>query len=123
MTDLNDFPHKPESEPKATRPRTPAQDAASRENGSDSKGPVTQAGLDRSQMNAVKHDLCGEFLLLYGESTRAYAKLRDQFMQRFQPHDGVECSLVESLAETTWEFARAGASKIKGLTRFPWRLG
>jgi hypothetical protein len=110
MIDLNDFPQKPESEPKATRPRTPAQIAASRENGRESKGPITQAGLNRSKMNAVKHGLCGEFLLIYGESIRAYTELREQFMQRFQPLDGIECSLVESLAETTWELARAGAS-------------
>jgi len=30
MIDLNDFPQKPESEPKATRPRTATQTAASR---------------------------------------------------------------------------------------------
>ena len=111
MIDLNDFPHKPESEPKATRPRTAAQIAASRENGRESKGPITQAGLNRSKMNAVKHGLCGEFLLIYGESIRAYTELREQFMHRFQPLDGIECSLVESLAETTWELARAGTSK------------
>ena len=94
MTDLNDFPQKPESEPKSTRPRTAAQTAASRENGRQSKGPTTKSGLDRSKMNAVKHGLCGEFLLIYGESIRAYSELRDQFMHRFQPQDGIECSIV-----------------------------
>ena len=115
MIDLNDFPQKPESEPKTTRPRTVAQIAASRENGSHSKGPITKSGLDRSKMNAVKHGLCGEFLLIYGESIRAYSELREQFMNRFQPQDGIECSMVESLAETTWELARAGTSKRNSL--------
>ena len=115
MIGLNDFPQKPESEPKSTRPRTAAQTAASRENGRQSKGPTTKSGLDRSKMNAVKHGLCGEFLLIYGESIRAYSALRDQFMHRFQPQDGIECSMVESLAETTWELARAGTSKRNSL--------
>ena len=117
MIDLNEFPPKSqktgETKNKKSNKlqRSPAQSAASRRNGATSHGPKTQAGKDISKLNAIKHGLCGEFILLTGESTSAYNEAHRQFMNRFQPQDGPEYCLVDGLCEITWELARCGAAK------------
>lgn len=87
--------------------RTPAQRATSRENGKKGKGPKTESGKDRSKMNALKHGFTCEFLLLPGESHVEFEHLKRQYLQRFQPRDAVEYTLVEQLIQCDWELHRA----------------
>lgn len=113
MSELNsnDYKFTGPPAPKPKRRRTAKQIAASRANGSQSKGPKTQEGKDISKMNAFKHGYYGEFILLPGESREGHAHLHEAYLHRFQPQDHSEFACVEQLVKLQWEMRRAWADQ------------
>ena len=81
--------------------------ATSRENGKKGKGPKTEAGKNRSKMNAIKHGFTCEFILLPGESHVEFERLKRQYLNRFQPRDACEYTAVEEMVQCDWELHRA----------------
>ncbi len=79
---------------------------ASRANGKLSRGPVTPAGLLRASANSTRHGMLSENLVLDDESKDLFALLHQQFIDRFNPTDGMEICLVEDLASTVWRQRR-----------------
>ena len=87
--------------------RTEKQRATSVENGSKGHGPKTAQGKARSSKNALKHGFTCEFILLPGESHVEFEHLKRSYLERYQPRDGVEYSLVETMIQCDWEMHRA----------------
>jgi hypothetical protein len=90
--------------------RTNKQNEASRNNGAKSQGPVTPEGKAKSAQNAGRHNLCtGHLVLLSNEDPREFHRLRDDYILRFQPIDGVELDLVFKMIAATWREKRITA--------------
>ena len=80
---------------------------ASRANGAKSRGPVTPEGKQRSKMNALRHGLCAEVVLLDGERPDAFEELHAEILAVFQPADITELKLAELATASLWRIARA----------------
>lgn len=84
------------------------QIAANRANASKSTGPRTQAGKDRSRMNALKHGLTAYHNILPTESEAEYLQLRDAYWEDLDPATPLEAFFVERLIAAAWRLTRAG---------------
>jgi hypothetical protein len=88
------------------KPRTPAQIAASRANGSKSQGPKTEEGKQRSSSNALKHGLSAKTLCLNTENPSALEELRERYIRELQPEGQIELDLVEEIVAARWRMRR-----------------
>ena len=82
---------------------------ASRANGARSHGPATPEGKQRSAMNAIRHGLLSQTVVLDGEDPEAFTTLLAAYVERFQPADRVELALVEDMAAANWRQHRSWA--------------
>lgn len=82
------------------------QIAANRRNAAKSTGPKTVKGKQVAQMNALKHGLRAEQVVIFGEDPAAFEALRDDLYAHFQPSDPVEEGLVEQVAACRWRLRR-----------------
>ena len=79
---------------------------ANRANATKSTGPRSQQGKAQSRLNSWKHGLSAKTLLMIGEKTREFDKLRSSLMNEHDPQSVFECQLVERLAVTLWRLRR-----------------
>jgi hypothetical protein len=86
---------------------------AARANGAKSKGPVTPQGKDTASRNAIQHGLNSKVVVLPQENRRAFERLRDAYMDRFEPADPVEAGLIETMAAARWRLNRLIAIESK----------
>ena len=76
-------------------------------NGAKSRGPATEAGKARSSMNAAKHGLSGERLIvLNNENDAAFQELFAALIEKFRPEDAVEHEIVLQAAAARWRLRR-----------------
>lgn len=94
------------TEKKTKNTPTPAQSAASRANGSKSRGPVTVPGKLNSRRNALKHGQTAQTLTLDRESDDSFAQTLAAFEADFQPRTEIERGLVFRLAHAQWRTLR-----------------
>jgi hypothetical protein len=85
------------------------QIAANRENAKKSTGPKTEAGKDRSAMNAVTHGLTATRPLVRHESSEYFDSLRDRVSSELQPMGIMEEQLVERIVSKLWRLHRVPA--------------
>ncbi len=91
-----------------TRPRTPAQIAASRNNGRRSRGPTTDAGKRRSSLNALKHGLRSAAIRSLSKQEELGAEaLTAAVLDRLQPADEAERELADAIIAALWRLRRA----------------
>ena len=88
---------------------------ASRANGRRSRGPSTQAGKQRSSLNALAHGLLARCLVLDDESPEAFQSLLAAHVERLQPADPVEFGFVEEMVGAAWRMRRAWAIETRML--------
>jgi hypothetical protein len=69
-------------------------------------GPKTAKGKAAASLNALKHGLAGDTIVLNNESRPAYDKLLTSFVTRFKPADEVELDLVTEMANSRWRLRR-----------------
>src|SRR5580704_13980622 len=81
--------------------------AINRANAQKSTGPRTEAGKQRSKMNAFRHGLTGQTLVLPSEDHSAYERHSQSFLDQYHPKDATETQLVQSLIDTSWRMNRA----------------
>jgi hypothetical protein len=87
--------------------RSDKQNQASRANGNKSRGPVTSEGKAASSQNAATHNLTGgHFILLSNEDPEMFAIHETEYLQRFQPIDGVEYAQVQAMIIASWRQLR-----------------
>ncbi|MBZ5609158.1 MAG: hypothetical protein LAP38_12925 [Acidobacteriia bacterium] len=83
--------------------------AINRANAQRSTGPRTQAGKQRSSLNALRHGLTSRAIVLPTEDPAAFQLHLQRFSGQFQPQGALEEHLVQSLASTAWRLNRIPA--------------
>ncbi len=80
---------------------------ANRRNARKSTGPKTPQGKMRSRMNALKHGLDAEILILPGEQEAEYREREGAWAASHPPRDPLEAELLEQAVQLSWRFDRA----------------
>ena len=80
--------------------------AINRANAQQSTGPRTEAGKQRSALNALTHGLTCRTAVLPSEDPAAYQQHRRQFLEEYRPATPTETQLVHELADTSWRLNR-----------------
>jgi hypothetical protein len=88
---------------------------ANRRNALKSCGPRTEAGKNRSKLNAVTHGMRAETLVLLDEDPQALEDRRAAWAASLLPSDDVERRLVEDAVVSTWQQDRARRAQIARL--------
>ena len=86
-----------------------ARSARNRANAAHSTGPKTEAGKKRSSLNAYRHGLTGQTIILPAEDLVAYQDFIHTFFADYKPVGTLEKQLVQSLADTQWRLNRVAA--------------
>ena len=86
-----------------------ARSARNRANAAHSTGPKTEAGKKRSSLNAYRHGLTGQTIILPAEDLDAYQEVTRTFFNDYKPVGTLEKHLVQFLADTTWRLDRVAA--------------
>src|ERR1700693_4876857 len=94
----------------------PNRAAANRANAQKSTGPRTAAGKQRSSLNALRHGLTGQVIVLPTEDLAAYQRHSQGFFDEYQPKGANETQLVQSLLDTAWQVNRAATIALNLLT-------
>jgi hypothetical protein len=88
-----------------------------RANSQHSTGPKTEAGKERSSLNALRHGLTGQIVVMPNEDLEAYQSHLKSFTDEYHPKDATEGNLVQSLADTSWRLNRIAALEANLLTQ------
>lgn len=88
------------------RTSTPLQLAARRANSLKSTGPRTRAGKKAVRLNALRHGILSQEVLLPGEDESLLEELRQQVLDDLQPQGGVENLLVDRIVSLAWRLRR-----------------
>ena len=84
---------------------TPRQ-IANRANAKKSTGPKSAEGKAKSSLNALKHGLRAEQLILPNEDPQVFQATVDDWIDALQPADAAESALVERAAMADWRLKR-----------------
>jgi hypothetical protein len=87
-----------------------------RANAQHSTGPKTEEGKQKSSLNALRHGLTGQIVVMPGEDLAAYQQHLNSFKDEYQPNGTTEATLVQFLAETAWRLHRVAALETNFLT-------
>jgi hypothetical protein len=80
-----------------------------RENAKHSTGPKTPEGKRRASLNALKHGLTGQTVVLPGDDPHAFIDFCEAYQKELKPCGILETQLVFTIAQTQWRMNRAGA--------------
>ncbi len=97
---------------------TPATDRAAinRANAEHSTGPKTPEGKKVASLNAVRHGLTGQMVVMHTEDLEAYNRHVASFTGEYHPQGATEVHLVQALADASWRLNRAAALETNILT-------
>ncbi|MGH9630452.1 MAG: hypothetical protein ACRD7E_19240, partial [Bryobacteraceae bacterium] len=87
-------------------PISARQLAANQRNAQLSTGPRTDAGREAVRMNALRHGLRAQTIVLPYEDVEDFHELRNNFVRDYAPADATELSLVDQLAQALWRLHR-----------------
>jgi hypothetical protein len=90
--------------------------AINRANAQHSTGPKTEAGKQRSSLNALRHGLTGHIIVLPSDDLAAYQQHIQSFVDEYHPKGATETQLVQSLADCAWRQNRVSALENNVLT-------
>src|SRR5437588_11437074 len=80
-----------------------------RANAQKSTGPRTEAGKQRSSLNALRHGLTGQTVVLPSDDLAAYQRHCKGFHDQYQPKNPTEVQLTQTVADLSWRLNRATA--------------
>ena len=86
---------------------TDLQIETNRANAKHSTGPRTPAGKKRSSLNATRHGLTGQVVVLPQEDMQAYQTHCQEFFTEWLPQGPTERHLIQTLADGQWRLHRA----------------
>ena len=75
-------------------------------NAQHSTGPNTEAGKQRSSLNALRHGLTGQLVVMPNEDHHLYESHKKAFRDEYQPQGVTEENLVHALADASWRLNR-----------------
>src|SRR6202049_4876539 len=81
-----------------------------------STGPRTEAGKQRSKMNALRHGLTGQTVVLPTEDHAAYQRHSQSLLDDCRPIGAIEAQIVQSLIDTSWRINRAATVEMNLFT-------
>jgi hypothetical protein len=87
-----------------------------RNNARHSTGPVTDQGKRRSSLNALRHGLTSQVIVLPNEDMEAYTTHVRNCTAEYKPKTFTESQLVQLLADTFWRLNRVAALETNLLT-------
>ncbi len=87
---------------------SPRRLEANRRNALRSTGPRTEAGKDRSRVNALRHGLTAETVVATLEDAEDYKAFEATIIADYDPETAVARELVLRLASLLWRLRRAG---------------
>jgi len=85
---------------------TDAKLQANRANAQHSTGPRSEAGRKRSSLNALRHGLTGQAVLLPSEDREAYLKHSQEIIEDLKPETPLERHLAQRVADQQWRLNR-----------------
>jgi hypothetical protein len=88
-----------------------------RANAQHSTGPRSDAGKQRSALNALTHGLTARTAVLPAEDPAAYQQHHRQFHDEYRPATPTETQLVHELADTSWRMNRIPLLEADVLSR------
>src|ERR1039458_5389019 len=88
---------------------TEEQIAANRRNAQLSSGPKTEAGRNRSRMNALRHGLTGQVTTMTDEDRAAHDLFSKPLIKDLAPEGAMETQLAQRVATDSWRLNRASA--------------
>ena len=91
---------------------------ANRENAAHSTGPRTTEGKQRASLNAMRHGLTSQVVVLAHEDMQAYLALHKETVKEWSPQGIHEQRLVQRLIDTDWRLNRCPS-----LENSPFALG
>jgi hypothetical protein len=89
--------------------RSARRAAANKANAQHSTGPRTEAGKQRTRLNALRHGLIGHTVVLPSEDHAAYQRHSQSFLDEYQPKGATETQLIQSMIDSSWRINRAAA--------------
>jgi len=95
---------------------TNTRTTTNRANAQHSTGPRTDAGKQRSSLNALRHALTGQTIVLPSDDLIAYQRHCKGFFDEYHPKSETEKYLVQTIADTTWRRYRIAALENNLLT-------
>jgi hypothetical protein len=87
-----------------------------RANAQHSTGPKTADGKKRSSLNALRHGLTGQLVVMPTEDLEAYQRHLASFTDEYQPKAATEAHLVQALADASWRLNRVAILEANLLT-------
>jgi len=87
-----------------------------RNNAYHSTGPTTFEGKRRSCLNALRHGLTGQTVVMPAEDLEAYQAHIGAFVTEYHPQGATETQLVQSLADAAWRLNRVAVLETNLLT-------
>ena len=95
---------------------TPNRTEINRANAQHSTGPKTPEGKKHSSLNALRHGLTGQIIVMPTEDLHAYQLHLKSFTDEYHPKGATESHLVQALADTSWRLNRVAALETNLLT-------
>src|SRR5271154_1250847 len=93
--------------------------ATNRANSAHSTGPRTEAGKQRSSLNALRHGLTAQTAVLPTEDPEAHQRHIQQFLEEYKPATATETQLVHEIANTAWRLNRIPLLEAELLSQDP----
>ncbi len=91
---------------------TDAKTHANRRNALRSTGPKTQRGKAASRLNALRHGLTAETVVLPNEDADAYVELRRRLHEELDAKSTLEAAIVDRIAALFWRLRRLGRVEL-----------
>jgi hypothetical protein len=95
---------------------SPHRKEINRANALHSTGPKTPEGKKHSSLNALRHGLTGQIVVMPTEDLHAYQLHLKSFTDDLDPKGAIEAHLVQALADTSWRLNRVAALETNLLT-------
>ena len=97
---------------------TPNRVEINRENAQHSTGPKTRSGKLKCSLNALRHGLTGQMVVMPTEDLAAYQRHVQALVDEYRPQGATETLLVQALADSSWRLNRAASMEANFLTLF-----
>jgi hypothetical protein len=95
---------------------SPARIAANQKNAQKSTGPKSAEGKSRASLNALKHGLTAETVVLPGENAEAFDERLAMWRDAYGADDPARATIIERAVISTWRLDRCARAERAGLT-------